>query len=378
MTTHYVSPTGDDNNPGTEPLPFRNIQAAAYVVKHGDTVIVKDGIYTDTHSYGVILQIWNGGTELLPVTFRSEHKWGAVLDGLNNTTSTGIIVVADQSYIVIDGFEIKGFRDDGIITYPTTSHITIKNNSIHNIGNYRYNHDEPFGAYASNGMIPGGSYHIVDSNLFYEIGKNEIASHYGNWDHAIYGTGHSHVCTNNIIWDIWTGTALDIGWENSIVSNNIVARFTNIPRVDTPDTYLVSITENATGDKNILIQNNIFYGCVDNPAVIWVGYGDNHSGSQVRNNIKWNGCTNWDEGSWTGLTYSDNMMNTDPKFVNLSERDFHLQSTSLAIGKGTLINAPDHDFDGNPRTGHNDIGAFQYTDTSTCPDLLNKLTITKI
>ena len=45
--TYYVSPTGNDNSTGLIGAPFKTIQKAASRVNPGDTVIVKDGTYTD-------------------------------------------------------------------------------------------------------------------------------------------------------------------------------------------------------------------------------------------------------------------------------------------------------------------------------------------
>ena len=59
---YYVSPTGSDSNNGTAGAPLRTIQKAETIVKPGDTVIVKDGIYTDTNSDGDIIKIARGGT----------------------------------------------------------------------------------------------------------------------------------------------------------------------------------------------------------------------------------------------------------------------------------------------------------------------------
>lgn len=45
--THYVSPSGSDNNPGTQALPWRTIQKAANSASPGDTVVVFAGIYNE-------------------------------------------------------------------------------------------------------------------------------------------------------------------------------------------------------------------------------------------------------------------------------------------------------------------------------------------
>src|SRR5439155_8510243 len=57
-TTYYVSPTGSDSNLGTTiNAPFQTIQWAASKVLPGDTVIVRDGVYS-TNPYVPDPSIW--------------------------------------------------------------------------------------------------------------------------------------------------------------------------------------------------------------------------------------------------------------------------------------------------------------------------------
>ncbi len=44
-SVYYISPTGADNNPGSQAAPFQTIQHAADLVNPGDTVLVNDGVY---------------------------------------------------------------------------------------------------------------------------------------------------------------------------------------------------------------------------------------------------------------------------------------------------------------------------------------------
>src|SRR5690554_56435 len=43
--TYYVSPTGDDANPGTLELPWKNVTKANQAVQPGDTVYLRGGEY---------------------------------------------------------------------------------------------------------------------------------------------------------------------------------------------------------------------------------------------------------------------------------------------------------------------------------------------
>ncbi len=63
--TYYVSPTGSDSSSGSASAPFKTIQKAANIVNPGDTVIVKDGTYTDTDSDDYVVELNRGWHVLL-------------------------------------------------------------------------------------------------------------------------------------------------------------------------------------------------------------------------------------------------------------------------------------------------------------------------
>ncbi len=45
VTNYYVSPTGNDLNPGTLDQPFATIQKAANVATEGSTIYIRGGVY---------------------------------------------------------------------------------------------------------------------------------------------------------------------------------------------------------------------------------------------------------------------------------------------------------------------------------------------
>jgi|SRR5580700_170256 len=83
MTTYYVSSiTGSDNNAGTSAsAPFASLQAAANVVKPGDTVQVMNGTYTAPF-YADALDITTSGTATAPITFEAAPGQTPVIDVL--------------------------------------------------------------------------------------------------------------------------------------------------------------------------------------------------------------------------------------------------------------------------------------------------------
>ncbi|MDD5673576.1 MAG: choice-of-anchor Q domain-containing protein, partial [Chitinivibrionales bacterium] len=111
---------------------------------------------------------------------------------------------------------------------------------------------------------------------------------------------------------------------------------------------------------NVSIQNNIFYAPLN--------YAINRSASVL------NGCfidhnivfgANGMVADTTGCTISNNMLGTDPLFVNSASApfDFHVQASSPAIDAGVTIPGLTNDYDGNPRPqgkGY-DIGAYEAT-----------------
>jgi len=64
------------------------------------------------------------------------------------------------------------------------------------------------------------------------------------------------------------------------------------------------------------------------------------------------------EGETRGTDYVEG----DPKFVDEASRDMHLQGGSPAIDKGSDVDAPSNDYDGNirPQGAGYDIGAYEY------------------
>ena len=53
-------------------------------------------------------------------------------------------------------------------------------------------------------------------------------------------------------------------------------------------------------------------------------------------------------------------MNVDPRFVNASGLDFHVQSGSPTIGAGMSLSGVPNDLDGYLRSGAYTIGAYQF------------------
>ena len=371
-TTYYVdSIKGNDANSGLSGAPFQSIQQAANVVAPGDTVIVKDGVYTATGS-SIVGNLSRGGTLSGWVTFKSEHKWGAHLNGSSNTLNSGFLIGPNLSYVKIQDFEIFGFFNAGI-TFPSGSnfsnHIEISGNNIHDIG--RVCSDS---AYGLDGIwvSPNSSSILIDKNIFHDIGRfaageNGCATttgYYQNHDHGVYVEGVLGITiVNNVFYNIkagwgvhfWNGDNLvnPIVTTNALVANNTFA-YANPYR----DGQIILA---APGVTNSIIENNIFYS--PRTAGILVSAGT-YANVVVKNNIVYGGVIN--SGSVTGIVFSNNLEKTDPVVFKPYLYDFHLESSSPAIYAGVSVSQVTDDFDGNPRPAgpSNDIGAYEHTSTT--------------
>ncbi|MBZ5595883.1 MAG: right-handed parallel beta-helix repeat-containing protein [Acidobacteriia bacterium] len=133
----YVSPAGDDTNPGTIEAPWRTIQHAADAVTAGSTVNVRGGTYEERVTVNV-----SGNARDGYVTLRSYPGETAILDGAHMIPEgrSGMLVILNKSYIRVQGFEIRNYRTSdrrrtpmGISVIGAGSHIELLHNNVHHI-----------------------------------------------------------------------------------------------------------------------------------------------------------------------------------------------------------------------------------------------------
>lgn len=363
--TYYVSPGGSDINSGSAGFPFKTIQKAADIVNPGDTVIVKDGTYIDTNGDNIIVWLKRGGSSINWITFKSENKWGAVLDGMNNSTGYGWDFGSKANYVRVDNFEIKGCRAGGFWSNAGAHHVYMYGNNIHHMGRICTDTDLGQGLGAFQGK--GTSFHTYDSNVIHDNGRyaNDEngcmnATHYWqNHDHGLYLCGSNTLVINNIFynhkagWSICSGCYQSV--NNDMIINNVFA-FQNPNRQGH-----ILIHAYGEGNFSTIIQNNIFY----KPQ----GYAIRRYGPSnvidmaVQNNLVYGAKLIEDQDGYVNLIVKNNIEGQDPLFVDPVNYDFHLQSNSPAINSGTddvIHLAYDHDGNSRMQGSGYDIGAYEY------------------
>lgn len=122
-TTYYVATDGSDTTgDGSNGNPWATINHARATISDGDTVMVKDGTYTGSVSFGRTF------TKL--TTFRAQNPYKARL-----TMSSGRVSVYGGQNLSIEGFEIYGQPGHSEylihVSWATTQNVTFKDNIIH-------------------------------------------------------------------------------------------------------------------------------------------------------------------------------------------------------------------------------------------------------
>ena len=364
---YYVSPTGNDSNPGTELQPFLTIQHAANLVGPGDTVIVEDGIYTATGSgtpcATSLVCLTAGGISGNLVTFKARHVGGAKLDGRNNTNSEGFRFLANVNYVDIEGFELYGMGSatgsgTGFELYSGGHDAVIAHNDIHDIG--RLCTDTTNG---QTGIFIQQPRVRVEGNRIHDIGRfnpgeNGCApatAYYQNHDHGIYVDGNSPgasdaLILNNIFYNhahgwpiqVYPGTAARV----SILNNTFA--FPNPYQ----DGHIILGANMSDGR----IINNIFYSPT-NVAINY--YSGTQTNLQVTKNLVFNATLLNTIPS--GVSLLSNLVG-DPLFTSVTPPyDFHQTAGSPTINAGVNLTEVTVDYTGAPRTdGATDIGAYEF------------------
>ncbi len=243
-TSYYVSTAGNDSNSGTQAAPWRTVQHAADTARAGSTVNVRGGIYEELVSIHA-----SGNASDGFITFRSYPGETAILDAAHFTPSgrQAILTIHNQSYVRIEGFEIRNFRTAvhrlsplGISVMGSGSHIELLKNNVHHIEQTFDGRDAPghgdngFGiaVYGTDAKTPITDL-IIDGNEVHHLKTGSSESLVVNGNVTNFRITHNVVHDNNNIGIDVIGferTAPDPAVDQArdgVVSGNLVYNITS-------------------------------------------------------------------------------------------------------------------------------------------------------
>ncbi len=370
--TYYVAVTGKDSNPGTLDQPWRHPQKCVdpdSPLVAGDTCLVRNGTYTDTDDNGIVIYVRTtapSATASAPITLKSENPLGAVISLPNYTGVATGIFLAKSNYI-IDGFDISGGIASGAtassagITVARTSNTIIRGNAIHGQG-WGACTNSPYG---NSGLyfILGSSNITVEYNTIHHVGRlrngeSKCSTDKYHHDHGIYSAGATNVTIRrNVFYEVNRGYPLHIYKSGGATHGNIFI-YNNTISGKSPTGRPAGQVALCNTLENVQIKNNIFHDppldhvihyCAVTPAATGLVISHNLTNG-TRNDFQ-----NPNSKPPTGVTYSNNKTNIDPKFADAESHNYKLLSTSPAINAGTNVgllytgNAPD-------------IGAYEFSE----------------
>lgn len=273
--SYYVATDGDDDNPGSLVAPWRTVQRAADSLAPGDTAFVRGGVYGESVTINI-----SGSASDGYINFRNYENEIPILDGSGlfvPNAINGILLIVDQQYITIEGFEIRNYRTStanivpvGIHIRGQAHHIQLKNNHIHHIETHALVDANRLGADAHGIAVYGTSAAASLNNI--SIENNRLHDLILGSSEGVVLNGNVELFTiaNNVIYDC-DNIAVDIiGFENTapnpdvdqgrngIVSGNTIYNISSFGNPAYGDEFSVGGIY-VDGGRDITIERNIVY-----------------------------------------------------------------------------------------------------------------------
>lgn len=413
-TVFYVSPDGNDSNSGTEQQSWRTIQKAAETMEAGDSVLIRDGTYSEN-----VFTVRSGNIAEGPVVFAGYPNENPIIDGTGVATSgTGFLI--SHSYITLIGLEIKNW-DKGI-RITVCGYCEIKDCIVHEVW-YGIGADDGAHDFELNRveihhfMLYGFDASPEDGGDCYNGELNDCIAHTcsdpeQNVDGFALGHGTQYgfvlnrcetfgvydgfdISARNTVLNrcsahecAWGGYKI---WQDSVQLINCIGYNNGVVNVEIDSTEIshLAILQNCTfyngqvyniavesskdrlkmtncilaGGNNIgllydLSQNgysgdyNLFH--IDNPSRMVVCGDDEFSLEQIESGV-WTAYSGQD--SHSVVVHNDSFLFHSPE-----SDDLHLIQNAAAVDQGTSVGAPREDYDGLSRPSGLgfDIGAFEY------------------
>ena len=397
--TYYVSPDGNNANPGTEELPWKTIQKAANTLNAGDTALIKDGTYKE------LVTVTRSG-----ITLESCPGQTPVIDANGLAGGSGILVVRDCNNIRISGLHVSNatsLHTSGIWTWNVDG-IAIEKCHVYNTASSGMKINESRNVAIQNNEVEAACQNGGEEDISIKlhsdgilVGYNEI--HHGNHEGIdikegarnvqVIGNYIHHIERQGLYADAWDQPTYNIEFNGNIIHDC--------------DFGMGACSEMGGLLSNVRFVNNLVYDC-NGPGMFCKDWGSTTTPHPIQdvyyvNNTVYNCAWGWGAGMDIGNYDANNVVVRNnilsqcgivirvnrepiskiieknltenaagldpnwcivgqPRFVNPAVGDFRLLGDSDAINAGLPADAPQFDLDGKlrPQGIAIDIGAYEH------------------
>ncbi|MFJ6940587.1 right-handed parallel beta-helix repeat-containing protein [Streptomyces sp. NPDC101132] len=193
--TYFVSPGGNDSNPGTSPrAPLRTLQKAADRVGPGDTVSIMNGTYSEPSAGSNVLTVKRSGRPGAPITFTAHPGHHPVIHPVKAWNG---ISVLGASYISIKNLEVKG--NNAALTLAGAERESKKGDPTYNTNCIAVERDRSTGAPSHHVEVTGNEVHGCAGGGISAIGSDHVTisgNHvFGTSWYTVYATSGISVLT---------------------------------------------------------------------------------------------------------------------------------------------------------------------------------------
>lgn len=366
----YVSPVGDDMNPGTYEKPWATWQRAFDMASPGDTIYIRGGVYyaTRTVRFDPVDRGSNNGTENSPVHFFNYPGETPILDGSKKVEPSSGVAITRAEHLHLRGltmrnnFQIRENESTSNIVVYKSSNIILENCTSHNSGRRGFhintsdeiyvlncdsynNADSLWSGYAGGG---GDGFLVWDDGKPDDVGKKVVLRNCRAWNNSDDGYD---IETEGLIvvegcWAIGNGY-LDgdgMGFKfglKDVQTEGVTKILTNcVSAFNTVNGYTTNDRNRVTNAMHI--YNNVAYA---NGNAGYVIFATDESESReleriFRNNVSYgNGRAIWSANA--GYTHShnswdSNLQLSDGDFLSLDPSDI----TGNRLADGSLVELP--------------------------------------
>ncbi|HEY7543447.1 MAG TPA: PKD domain-containing protein, partial [Blastocatellia bacterium] len=410
--TYYVSTTGNNNNPGTEQLPWQTIQYAVDHVSAGDSIIVASGTYAGC-------RITRSGTSNSPCTLKAAAGAEVLINSLSPANRHQSLIEIENfdavvSYWIIDGFEVANGARYGI-DLRNTDHVTVQNCRAH-------------GSRLTGIFLAFCYYPLIQNNESYSNGEHGIYQSNSGDNPTIRGNNLHHnfaaglhmngdrnftpgdgiisfaLVEKNIVWENGVGGGSGIncdGVSDSIIRNNLLYNnrasgislyaidgaegssrnrvYNNTIVMPSNGRWCINIPPSAEGQPNPTgnkIKNNILYNAHSFRGAITI-YSNSVSGFESDYNIivprfsTDDGDTNMNLSQWQARGYDLHSVAATPDqlFIDPAALNFRLKPSSAALDFGVALADVTEDIEGvaRPQGPKHDAGCYETQQSPQAP-----------